>query len=258
MADLAPQRLPTLRVLDLACLEGQYAVEFARRGATVLAIEGRAAHVAKTLLARDAWGLTRLTVLEDDVRNLHPDQHGTFDAVLCLGILYHLDAPDLFVFMRRVAEVCRGFAVFDTHVSLTKERREVFEGEVYSGRTHTEHPPDSTLEQRLRGPWSSLNNPESFWLTPQSLLRLLAHVGFTSVFECLMPEVPGKTTDRKVWTAFLPKHRPATGENASTSRAVVRNSTSVLNCGTALWLPSPLFPFGCAEASQNNDGLLLV
>ena len=43
-----------VRILNLACLEGMYALEFARRGAQVVAIEGRSANVAKALFVRNA------------------------------------------------------------------------------------------------------------------------------------------------------------------------------------------------------------
>ncbi len=36
-----------IRVLDLACMEGLYAVEFARHGADVVAIEGREENIVK-------------------------------------------------------------------------------------------------------------------------------------------------------------------------------------------------------------------
>jgi 2-polyprenyl-3-methyl-5-hydroxy-6-metoxy-1,4-benzoquinol methylase len=47
-ADLAGKPLEKLRVLDLACLEGQYGIEFALHGADVLAIEGREANLRES------------------------------------------------------------------------------------------------------------------------------------------------------------------------------------------------------------------
>ena len=51
-ADVCGRPLADLRVLDLACLEGGFAIEFARHGATVVGIEGREANLAKARLAR--------------------------------------------------------------------------------------------------------------------------------------------------------------------------------------------------------------
>src|SRR5689334_6913304 len=47
VSDVAKKPVSELRVLDLACLEGQYAVEFARQGAQVMAIEAREANIEK-------------------------------------------------------------------------------------------------------------------------------------------------------------------------------------------------------------------
>src|SRR5438132_8218599 len=94
-ADLTREPLNTLRVLDLACLEGQYGIEIALHGADVLAIEGREANLAKVRFAKDILSLDNLKVLLDDVRHLDVHRHGHFDIVLCLGILYHLDVPDV-------------------------------------------------------------------------------------------------------------------------------------------------------------------
>ncbi len=45
------------RILDLACLEGMYAIELASRGAAVVAIEGREANLAKARFAARVLGV---------------------------------------------------------------------------------------------------------------------------------------------------------------------------------------------------------
>ncbi|HMC69346.1 MAG TPA: methyltransferase domain-containing protein, partial [Mycobacteriales bacterium] len=83
--------LEGLRVLDLGSHEGGYSIALAQQGAIVTAVESRAQHIAKTRFAADALGLhDRITVVEDDVRNIDLDRFGRFDVLLCLGILYHL------------------------------------------------------------------------------------------------------------------------------------------------------------------------
>ena len=58
-------------------------------------------------------------MLEEDVRDAFVVAHGRFDVVLCLGILYHLDQPDVFRFLARLGELCDGLLILDTHVALT-------------------------------------------------------------------------------------------------------------------------------------------
>jgi 2-polyprenyl-3-methyl-5-hydroxy-6-metoxy-1,4-benzoquinol methylase len=185
--DLASGPLPNLRILDLACLEGMYAVELARVGARVLAIEGRESNLAKAAFVKRVLDLEKMQLIHDDVRNLSREQHGEFDIVLCLGILYHLGAPDVFTFLERVAEVCSGFVIIATHTSLAPIVAETYKGRSYWGAWTQEHAPDSTREERERKLWSSLDNVRSFVLTKPSLYNLLAHVGFTSVFQCRIP-----------------------------------------------------------------------
>jgi hypothetical protein len=202
VADAWRRPLSGLRLLDLACLEGLYAVEFARHGARALGIEGRQASIEKARFARDVLALPNLDFVQDDVRNLSKAKHGGFDVVLCLGILYHLDAPDVFGFLERVAHVCEGFALFDTHVSLAAEKSHLFKGKTYWGRGYQEHDPRSTPEHRAGQLWASLDNPESFWLTRASLYNALSHVGFTSVHECITPPEAEKPADRVTLLAF--------------------------------------------------------
>jgi SAM-dependent methyltransferase len=202
VADVVDRPLSQLRVLDLACLEGLYGIEFARRGAEVVGIEGREATIERARFAKEVLGLDNLTLIQDDVRNLSPHQHGSFDVVLCLGILYHLDAADVFSFVEKMAAVCRRLAILDTHVAVQAVESVEHDGEEYSGWYYNEHSPESTPEQRLRSVWASLDNERSFWPTRPSLFNLLSRAGFTSVHTCQNPVVPGQWVDRDTLVAI--------------------------------------------------------
>ena len=132
-SDLSRKPIQDLRVLDLAALEGHYGIEFALQGARVVINEGRPANLEKVRFAKEALGLDNLELVLDDVRNLSVDKYGTFDVVLCLGILYHLDAPDVLDFIRRIANVCSGLVIIDTHFALSDELAIEWEGNTYWG-----------------------------------------------------------------------------------------------------------------------------
>jgi len=87
VSDTVSKPLEAIRLLDLACHEGIYAIEFARHGANVFGIEGRQAHIEKAMFVKDALSLSNVDFVQDDVRNLSKAKYGSFDVVLCLGIL---------------------------------------------------------------------------------------------------------------------------------------------------------------------------
>jgi SAM-dependent methyltransferase len=187
VSDLSPKPLERLRVVDLACLEGLFAVEFARRGADVVAVEAREANIEKARFAKAALALDNLELVQDDVRNLSRERYGGFDVVLALGILYHLDAPAVFIFLERLAEVCDWLCVVDTHV--TDSAAESFEhaGHCYRGGSYAE--PDTSDALAKETLWASVDNPRSVVLTRHSLFNALAHAGFTTAFECKLPPI---------------------------------------------------------------------
>jgi len=190
-------RIEGLRVLDLACLEGMYALELAARGADVIAIEGRERNLAKARFAARVLGLDqRVDFQLGDVRDLSLERHGEFDAILCLGILYHLDAPDVFPFVDRLAEACRRALIVDTNVSLAPRDEHRRSGALYKGESLFEHDPSSSEEERLQAVWSSLDNQTAWVPTRPSLVSLLGRAGFTSVAECWVPAEPEKTPGR--------------------------------------------------------------
>src|SRR5262245_40259734 len=81
-----------LRVLDLGARDGFFAFEFWRRGADVLAVDYAAADRTGFAIAAELLG-SQVTYLHENVYNLSAAWLGTFDVVLCLGLLYHLPDP---------------------------------------------------------------------------------------------------------------------------------------------------------------------
>src|SRR5258708_6683054 len=194
-----------LRVLDLGCGEGLYAIEFARRKASCLAIEGREPRAEKVRFVKQVLSLDNLAVVQDDVRNLSVEKHGEFDVVLCLGILYHLGAPDVFSFAARLSEVCRKICIVDTRVALRPKTQYLSDGETYLGSWGEEHWPGDSEAVKLSRPGASLDNERNFWLSRPSIYNLLRHVGFTSVYECQIPAESTKPSDRITFVAIKGK-----------------------------------------------------
>jgi SAM-dependent methyltransferase len=179
-ADVLARPFDDLRVLDLACHEGLYGLEFAMHGASVLAIEGREENARKARFAAHELGLgNRYDIVVEDVRELSVERHGTFDIVLCLGILYHLEADDVFRLAEALYATSERLAIIRTAVGLSGRRVEHFGGRAYHGFTYEE--PHTA--------WSSIGNRTSFWPTRRSLLNLLCDVGFTSVLNVAAPPV---------------------------------------------------------------------
>jgi predicted RNA methylase len=177
-----------LRVLDLACLEGLFAIECALHGAQAVGIEGRSENLDRAQYAADQLGLANISLVQDDVQNLSEERYGCFDVVLAFGIVYHLDAPDVFRFLDQVASVCDGVALIDTHTSLTGRVETSHGGHVYRGHWYS--------EGARTHPWASLDNQRSFWLTLPSLVNHLERAGFSWISQ---QRVPRNLVADRVW-----------------------------------------------------------
>lgn len=224
VADTAGKPIESLRLLDLACHEGIYAIEFARHGAQVVGIEGREAHIQKATFVKDALSLNNLEIVQDDVRNLSEQKYGRFDVVLCLGILYHLDVPDVFSFIEKIGEVCQDVAIIDTRVAFGPTKSYVHKGTEYWGHTIQEgHKASDTQTEKIKKYWASLDNLTSFHLSKTSLFSMLARVGFTSVYECYIPAEPTKPIDRITLVAI--KGTNQTVMNSPLMAAYPRNNS---------------------------------
>jgi tRNA (mo5U34)-methyltransferase len=81
-------------VIDIACHQGWFSTQLAQMGARdVLAVDARAEHVADANLIREALHLGNLRIQQSDVHVLSAETLGTFDVVLMLGLIYHLENP---------------------------------------------------------------------------------------------------------------------------------------------------------------------
>jgi SAM-dependent methyltransferase len=195
--------LSGVRIVDLGCLEGGFAIELALHGAEVVGVEGREAAVVRGRFAAGALGLDRCSFVQDDVRNFSLERYGCFDIVLCLGLLYHLELEDGLALLRAMRGVCRRALVLDTHVSLTGRQRIVSGGRTYRGHRYVEHASGDGAEVIRSREWASLGNVSSFWLTRPSLYDALAESGFSTVLEAHLPQPAGELrADRVQLVAF--------------------------------------------------------
>lgn len=178
-----------LRLADLGCLEGGYAVEFARMGFQVLGLEVRDSNIAACHYVKNHTNLPNLTFVQDDVWNI--TRHGHFDAVFCCGLLYHLDRPS--AFLNQLAAVTTKLVILQTHFAPSTEGNtdgdlryplsEPASHEGLEGRWYTEFEQEPTAVQRDEAKWSSWENFQSFWPRREFLLQAIRNAGFNLVLE---------------------------------------------------------------------------
>ena len=180
-------------VLDLGSLEGGLSFEMAREGWQTTGVEGREANFRKASLIAQYYGLPNLRFVLKDVKELSPERDGVFDAILCCGLLYHLDepiahlrqlesllAPDGLLFLDTHVAPDENAARYGTHAASLSEPVTIRESShEYDGVWWSE-PSAGDLREQM---WSAVSNVRSLWLTRRSLIRALYHSGFHEVHE---------------------------------------------------------------------------
>lgn len=180
------ETIPHTSVADLGCLEGGYAVGFARAGFAVVGIEAREQNIECCRYVEKDIALQNLRFVQDDARNVA--KYGPFDAVFCCGLLYHLDKPR--EFLETLAECTRRVLVLDTHyaeehvpAAYATSLSDVAVHENNVGRWYREFE-DKVSEDVVEGSrWSSWGNVRSFWIERKHLIRSLSDVGFDVIYE---------------------------------------------------------------------------
>ena len=186
-----PASLTGRTVLDVGAWDGFFSFEAERRGAArVVAADHYSWHgggwgtKAGFELARETLG-SRVEDVDIDVMDLSPEQVGTFDLVLFLGVLYHLPHPLLA--LERIASVTRDLLVLETVVDMSG-----------FGRPAMAFYPDREL-----------NNDPSNWWGPnvEAVHAMLKTVGFTSVRTVTGPPSAAYRAARAVSHALRGKNR---------------------------------------------------
>lgn len=182
------------RLADLGCLEGGYAVEFARMGFQVLGVEVRDTNIAACNYVKSKTNLPDLAFVKDDAWNLA--KYGKFDVIFCCGLLYHLDKPKQFLEM--LSSITTKLVILQTHFSITENLPNEFnlsqisENEGLAGRWFKEFPDDESFTNRENLKWSAWDNRRSFWIQREYLLQAIKDVGFDLVmeqFDCWEPNI---------------------------------------------------------------------
>lgn len=173
------------RIADLGCLEGGYALEFARAGLDALGIEVRQSNYDNCLEVKRRAKVPTLDFVRDNVWNLA--QYGPFDVIFCCGLLYHLDRPREFIEL--MAQQARDAVIINTHFAPEGWRPKfnikiarMTEHEGLPGRWFRE-PKADDMAEREKNKWASWDNPKSFWPTKEALLHAINTAGFDLAFE---------------------------------------------------------------------------
>jgi hypothetical protein len=200
---LARRPISGSTVLDLACQEGCYALEFALAGAHSVGIEAREYHVQRARICAEKTGASKLTRFDvGDIRHVDEKSYGRFDIVLLLGILYHLNAVDAADTLMRLANMTNDLLIIDTHIALSNKSSFEFRKRPYEGTYVREHNDGDGPQERLARLQASIDNTFAFYFTKASLARLLVEVGFPIVIEALAPLDVTKPADRATFVAF--------------------------------------------------------
>jgi hypothetical protein len=177
--------------MDLGCSEGSTTFELSQMGSTVYGVEGRADGVrrAEVLKSIIGFGRTHFSVGNVDHASSYRNVDGMFNA----GVLYHLEDP--VTCLERCAENARLFMYLDTgHAPRSDDELKNSKFAHQFGKRHIINykgielqaidfaepkVKDEKQEGGLRrGPRSGIGNDTAVWLLHESVVALIAKLGF--------------------------------------------------------------------------------
>ena len=152
--------------MELGSCQGGGTFQLAKRTSVeeIVAIEGRDYNIEKARFVQRLLERDNVTFIEANLETFDLTSLGRFDAVYCVGLLYHLPKPwELLARLKEVSDVI----YLNTHYCRAKSVSRTVHG--YDGA--------NWQEMGFADPLSGLSN-WSFWPTLKSLTQMLLDAGF--------------------------------------------------------------------------------
>ncbi len=167
----------------------------------IVAIEGRDFNIEKAELVQSILNASKVRFLQGNLETFDFAPLGQFDAVYCVGVLYHLPRPwELLEKLANVADVL----YINTHYCARREITMTLHG--YEGKQWDEF----GYEDPLSG-----MSAWSFWPTLEALTRMLRHAGFVAESSIPIRWAPVKVRmGRRSWRGGA-RHCPRTRNRCS-------------------------------------------
>ena len=132
----------------------------------VLSLEGRDYNIKKAKFIQNLFGVTNVRFEEANFEKDNLSQFGYFDAVFCVGVLYHM--PNPWFILEQISSVTDNVLIWTQYVS-EKRARDVHG---YRGKFVHEYGFEDSLSGLSR---------KSLWLTIDSINHILSKVGFSKI-----------------------------------------------------------------------------
>jgi len=159
---------PPTSILECGCFEGGHTTLLAREfpEARIRAVDVRPDSLAKARLLAGLRGCRNIEFVQDDLDVPTVTFDRSYDAIMCIGLLYHLRWPERFL-----ESACKAAPLLwmQTHYCLEAEASAA--PDRLRGRIH--HEP---IEHNLSGV-----RTESVWLTLEAMFEVLWKVGYTGI-----------------------------------------------------------------------------
>ncbi len=156
-------------ILELGSLEGGHTFALSKSPGVkrVVGVEGRQSNIQKARCVQKLLDIHNVEFITGNLEELKLSLLGTFDAVFCVGVLYHLPTPwDL---IKEISGLSKKLFIWTHYANETKADKTVgaYRGIIYK---------EFGLDDALSG-----MSPESFWPTLDSLKEMHTEYGFTKI-----------------------------------------------------------------------------